>query len=265
MPDMILVWNKWLYDDAIKLHHVPEDRLFITGAPVYDSWFGLTPSQDREAFCAMLGLDPARPYLAYLCSSTTISADEHLFVQEMLDAMAQDPAMRDLQVVIRPHPLNTIIWKDFEAPGTVVYPKQGSLPEVDDARQGYFDTLAHSIGAFGINTTGFLDAAVAGKPCVTLLTERYEETQIKRGHFHYLLEGEFIQVARSFEDLITIFKDLLAGLDRKGTQRHQFLQDFLRPHGLDQETSAIFSQAVTLLAQGQTPTQIREKMPWLKN
>jgi hypothetical protein len=92
MPDMILVWNKWLYDDAIKLHRVPEDRLFITGAPVYDSWFGLKPSQDREAFYAMLGLDPARPYLAYLCSSTTISADEHLFVKEMLESMAQDPA-----------------------------------------------------------------------------------------------------------------------------------------------------------------------------
>jgi len=129
----------------------------------------------------------------------------------------------------------------------------------------YFDTLYHSIGAFGINTTGFLDAAVTGKPCLTLLTERYEKTQTGRGHFHYLLEGEFIQVARSFGELIAMFKDLLAGLDPREAQRHQFLQDFLRPHGLDREASAVFSQAVTLLAQGQTPSQIREKMPWLKN
>lgn len=265
IPDMILVWNKWLYEDALKLHHVPEDRLFIAGAPVYDSWFDLKPSQDRPTFCNMLGLDPTRPYLTYLCSSTTISADENVFVEELLTVLAQDESTRDIQVVIRPHPLNAKIWKDFEAPNAAVYPREGSIPEVNEARQQYFDTLHHSIGAFGINTTGFLDAAVAGKPCLTLLLERYEETQIKRGHFHYLLDGNFIQVAHNFDELIVMIKELQNGGDPRAEARRQFLQDFLRPHGLERAASGVFSDALLLLAQGYSTAQIREKMPWLNS
>lgn len=263
MPDLILVWNKWLYEDALKLHHIPEDRLFMTGAPTYDKWFDLTPSQERETFCNNLGLDPTRPYLAYLCSSTTISADEDVFVRELLTQLAQDETTRELQVVIRPHPLNAKIWEHFDTPNTAVYPHGGSMPEVNDARQQYFDTLYHSIGAFGINTTGFLDAAVAGKACVTLLAERYEETQIKRGHFHYLLDGNFIEVARQMDELIAMLRNLMNGQDPRATERRQFLQDFLRPHGLEKPAAPIFSEAVVLLGQGYSAAQIREKMPWL--
>ncbi len=265
MPDLILVWNKWLYEDALKLHHVPEDCLFIAGAPVYDSWFDLKPSQDRVTFCNMLGLDPTRPYLTYLCSSTTISADENVFVEELLAELGRDEVTRDIQLVIRPHPLNAKIWRNFVAPNAAVYPTQGTIPEVNEARQQYFDTLYHGIGAFGINTTGFLDAAVVGKPCLTLLTDRYEETQIKRGHFHYLLDGNFIEVAHSFAELLTLLKALQAGQDPRAALRRQFLQDFLRPHGLELPASEVFADAVVLLAQGHSAAHIREQRPWLNS
>ena len=36
MPDWTLVWNEALAKEAVELHDVPADKIFVTGAPVFD-------------------------------------------------------------------------------------------------------------------------------------------------------------------------------------------------------------------------------------
>lgn len=67
MPDLLLVWNKTQVREAEEHHGMPESRIRITGAPVFDEWFvPRRPSKTREAFCAEWKLDPNQPILLYL-------------------------------------------------------------------------------------------------------------------------------------------------------------------------------------------------------
>ena len=56
----------------------------MTGAHSYDHWFSWTPSSEREAFCARVGLDPSKPYILYLGSSPFIAPREHRHVTTWL-------------------------------------------------------------------------------------------------------------------------------------------------------------------------------------
>ena len=61
VPDQVVVWNQAQAAEAARLHGVPERRVAVCGATVFDHWFGWALSRSRAEFCAMLGFDPARP------------------------------------------------------------------------------------------------------------------------------------------------------------------------------------------------------------
>jgi hypothetical protein len=68
-PDRVFVWNETQKNEAVHLHHVPADRVVVTGAQCFDQWFDRRPTLDREAFCRRVGLDPSRRYVLYVCSA----------------------------------------------------------------------------------------------------------------------------------------------------------------------------------------------------
>jgi hypothetical protein len=51
VPDMVTVWNGQQKKEAVEYHGVPADRVAVTGAQLFDRWFGRRPSQSRESFC----------------------------------------------------------------------------------------------------------------------------------------------------------------------------------------------------------------------
>ena len=55
---------------------------------------------------ARAGIDPAHPYLLWVGSSPQIAGDESGFVRDLAATLRAAPATRELQVVVRPHPLN---------------------------------------------------------------------------------------------------------------------------------------------------------------
>ena len=72
-PDRLFVWNELQRNEATSLHDFPVDRSIATGAPRFDDFFALRPTTSRQTFLAPLGLDPNRPCLMYLGSSSSWS------------------------------------------------------------------------------------------------------------------------------------------------------------------------------------------------
>jgi hypothetical protein len=163
---------------------------------------------------------------------------------------------RSIHLLVRPHPFYASLWDGFSHPGVAVHPQGGDRPDSPQARQVYFDTLNHGLAALAINTTGFLDAAVADRPCLTVLDPRYERQQLGRAHFHHLLRAGFIQTAPDISALEPLLVDLLAGADPQAAQRRRFVQGYLRPSGLDRPAGEVMAQALVDLAQGHRPTLI---------
>jgi hypothetical protein len=266
VPDRVLVWNETQKVEAVKLHRCPADRIVVTGAPRFDPFFEMTPATTREEFCAIAGLDPARPIVSYLCSSKFVAAEERAFVERWIRELrlSGDPALAGCSLVVRPHPAGHKGWHaaavtDLRWPGASSEKASVSRPFGDgravvinspmqNADVVLFDTVHHSAAVVGLNTSAEIEAAIVGRPVYTVVDPDAEGQQGTL-HFHYLLQsrGGHVHFAESFDAHRAQLADALAGrYDRSATER--FLQAFVRPHGLRAPVSPLVAAAIEDLA-----------------
>ena len=241
VPDRVFVWNSRQRLEAVKMHHVPVDRVVVTGAPRFDDFFQMTPQQSREEFCAAVGLDPARPIVAYLCSSEFVSSREVEFVRRWIDALRADKALRECGILIRPHPREQKPWRKFSAPPGVAV----AFPRALNSDRTLFDSVFHSAAVVGLNTSAELEAGIVGRPVFTVLAGDHAEGQQGTIHFQYLLKerGGFVEVAPDFE---THRRQLAAAVrgDYDSAAIRDFIERFLRPHGRTQPATPLLVNAI---------------------
>lgn len=249
VPDAIFVWNDVQAAEAVELHQVPQSHVVVTGAQCYDQWYGCQPSRDHAPFCAGVGLDPERRYLLYVCSALTPSPDEPSFVRAWITALreSRDPAVRDLGVLIRPHPERANEWAGIPAfPGNVVV--RGGVPTTDAGKREYFDAIFHAEGVVGLVTSAFLEAAIAGRPVFTITLPQFARHQHDMRHFRYLLDvaGGLPAVAETLVAHVDQVSAVLGGEGSWRLRQEQFLRTFVRPMGAEAPTVR-FVSAVTAL------------------
>ena len=243
VPDLVTVWNEHQKHEAVAYHGVPADRVAVTGAQLFDRWFGREPSQSREAFCQMVGLPDTRPFVLFTGSSVFIARSEVEvpFVRRWLEGLrhAGDPVLRDAAVLVRPHPFNADAWvnADLSDLGPVaVWPRQRYTPAEESARTSFFDSLYYSAAIVGINTSAMIEGAILRRPVLSLLTPEFAGTQEGTLHFHYLLpeNGGFLRVAHSLPEHEAQLVEVLKNPELVRAQTERFVAAFLRPHGPDQ-------------------------------
>lgn len=236
--DLVTVWNPMMKHEAVSLHHVPASRVVVTGAAPYDHWFTWTPRTTRPVFCARTGLDADRPFIVYLCSSKFIAPEERLFVAKWIEQIrAASPTLRDVGVLIRPHPQNVAAWRgaDLSALGNVViWPAEGANPVDADSRADYFDSIYHGVAVVGINTSAQIESAVVGRGVYTILAPEFRDTQGGTLHFHHLtgVNGGLLQVAADFDEHVAQLEAGLADPEGAAVKGRRFVEAFVRPHGI---------------------------------
>ena len=251
VPDRVFVWNEDQVREAIELHGIPEERVRATGAGLFDEWFERRPSRTREELARTAGLDPDRPFVAYLCSSRPIARHGEVeFVRDWIRALRAGPdeRVRELGVLVRPHPRAGGKWDrvDLSELGAVVWPRAGAYTVGERERDDFFDTLAHAEAVVGINTTAMIEAAVVGKSVLTVLRPEFaQETTL---HFRHLLaeNGGFLHVAGSLEEHVGQLAAVLAADDDE--LRRRFVERFVRPRGIELPATPILADEIEELA-----------------
>ncbi len=257
MPDVTMVWNDDLAEELVMVHGVPRERIVVTGAPVFDQWFRTEPRWDFRSFCIRTGLDPTKPFILYLCSSKFIANDEVDFVRRFAAAVCDVNGKHKVQLLVRPHPNHSAIWGGARDQNLVVWPRTAEVPDTPEARQQYFDSLYHSAGVVGVNTSALIDAAVVDRPCLTILSSEYHRTQRGIGHFRHLAAGGFLEQAVSLDEAACLVQRVVDGHDRRGPQRRQFVRRFIRPWGMDVPAERVVASAIATLAAGAPITSDR--------
>lgn len=241
IPDRVLVWNEAQKTEAIELHGVPAGRVAVTGSQAYDHWFAAKPSTDRDAFCARVGLDSRRPYLLYLCSSPFIAPQEVGFVRRWITAIRSsgDARMRDVGLLVRPHPQNATQWESVDLAGefenVAFWPKTGVNPVGGAAREEYFDSMYHSSAVVGVNTSAMIESGIVGRRVYSIKAEDFAATQEGTLHFQHLknVEGGLLHLAGSLEEHVSQLSAFLAADPGQRQEPFPFVRAFIRPHGLD--------------------------------
>lgn len=261
VPERVFVWNETQRQEAVELHGIPADRVFATGAARFDDWFAQRPSASREQFMDKLGLDPAQPFLLYVCSSGFIVRDEAVVVASWIEALrnAEDERLRSIGVVVRPYPKRRKPWKGVdmsEFANVALWPPPGSVYTPAEGRSDFYDSVAHCAGVVGANTSAMLEAAIVGKPVYSVLAPEFAQTSTI--HFHYLVaeNGGFLHVASSLDEhLEQLGRSLGTAAEARRTRR--FIEAFIRPNGLERPATPIFVDAIEELAE-LTPDPARE-------
>jgi len=231
VPDVLALWNESLAKEARQIHSISRKAIRLTGAPYLDLLFQLHQTLSQRDMCERMGCLTDRPYIVYLCSSPTLIASEVGAVTALAETLAQQLGPEAPTIVVRPHPVNPTPWEDYAHSGVVVYPRSGDLAAGSPAWQDYYNQLSGSECVVGLNTTAFLEAVVADRPCLTIVADEFVGVQGQTGHFRHLLDGGFLEICHTVTDVSTRVGRILAGADENRLNRRLFLNSFLRPAG----------------------------------
>ncbi len=267
LPDLVAVWNEAQRLEAQELHGVHADRVVVVGASAWDHWFDQEPSRGRAAFCEQVGLDPARPYVLYACSSSFLAPDEASFIVDWISDVRPSDAP-DPQVLVRPHPTQPFDEADRAAllglGGVAIHPPAGEIPDDDESRREYFDSITHSSAVVGVNTSAMIEATIADRPVLAVPFGRYRSTQSGTLHFHYLSgeTGGPVEVSSDpavhRAQLERAIAEPGAGSDARGA----FITSFIRPGGLATTATATLVDTVERVAH--TRVEPRRRAPIIR-
>jgi len=249
--DAVMVWNQAQRNEAVSLHGVPVERVVVTGAPAYDVWFESMPTHSRAEWCTEVGLDAAHPYLLYVCSSRFVAGDEVGYISRWVGGLrtAADPEVRDVRVLVRPHPQNVLDTARLTAlDGVSVHPQPPELPLGEEARARYVNAIHHSAAVVGVNTSAMIESAILGRGVHVHLTKRYRQTQAGTLHFRHLLAvgGGLLKATASLAEHHAGLCAALRGDDAEATAKRAqaFLHGFVRPAGLDRPATPLLARAL---------------------
>lgn len=242
LPDAVVVWNDVQRREAVELHGVPGERVIVTGAQPFDRWFGRAPDTTREEFLIRAGLRADRPYVTFVGSTGNISREgvEEAFVAEWVRALrvSGEPALAELGVLVRPHPDRPGSWESLDLegmPNAVLWPPRRPNTVLPSARSEYFDSLFHGAAVVGVNTSAMIEAAIVGRPVLTIRSPSFREAQDGTVHFRYLLRenGGFLDTANDVPEHLRQLAACIADPDGGAGDRERFVASFIRPRGLD--------------------------------
>ena len=253
VPDHVVVWNSTQTREAVELHGADPAHVITTGAQVFDRWFSERPSRSREEFCRAVGLDPSRPFVLYVGSSVFIAPDEVPFASRWLATLrgSTTPVVAGAGALIRPHPANARQWQALDVTrwtNVALWPAVAADPTSADAQRDYFDSLYHSAAVVGINTSAQIEAAIVGRPVLTIEAPEFGHSQGGTLHFHHLVAGGAVRAARSLDEHVHHLAEVLSGVDAGAAAREAFVRSFVRPHGIDAPASPRFAAEIGRLA-----------------
>jgi hypothetical protein len=234
-PDHLLVWNDLQVDEAERLQGFPRERVHALGAPSLDEFFAALEAVER----------PTRDgkTILYLGSSKNISREEPDAVfPDWLAAVrsASDPVVREANVVVRPYPGGGA-WRRWRPDSDDFTVERGKKL----APAGLAKALAGVDAVVALNTSGELEAAIAGLPVVTFRAGAGAPGQEGSVHFQYLLEenGGFVVDSRDLEEHVrNVGRVLRDGHDHE--RQRSFVESFVRPLGLDRPVSPAVVDAI---------------------
>lgn len=261
-PDKVFVWNYIQKREAWKLHDIKGSRVVVTGAQPFDKWFNRRPSTTRAAFLAKVGLPTDHLFVLFTGSTASISEPrrEVDFVKRWIAKLRDsDGALKEIGVLIRPHPFNCELWKDTEIddPAVTIFPKTGANPVDENDRADYFDSIYHSEAVLGINTSAMVEATILDRPVLSIVDGHFEATQGGTLHFQYLLpeNGGFLEVARTLDEHIAQLEKVIADPESYRRRGAAFVDRFVRPFGREENATGRLVTGLEALAESKQGRQ----------
>jgi hypothetical protein len=182
-----------------------------------------------------------------------------VLVRRWIDALRAnaDPSLRTLGVLVRPHPERLKEWTGISVDALDNVAFRGRNPIDAESKHDYFDALYYSSAVIGLVTSSFLEAAIVGRPVLTLTLPEYRMHQEEMIHFRYLMEveGGLLHMAPDFDTHFHQLADAVALDGARDERNRRFVSAFVRPGGLERPATPAFADALERLHRQGAPAQ----------
>lgn len=235
VPDMLLVQNAIIKEEALSIQVVPEEIIQVVGIAHYDYYKEYKP-KSREEFFKEIGVDPKNRLILFSPAGEKFIAYDWQIAEILKRAYAAKKIPDDVVTLIRVHPTNPVEFHDFVPDEHFLIEKPGiTFTSVDEKRKELgiegvhhlLDTLAHADLVINTVSSLVIDAAVLDVPVVTIGFDGFEKNlpfiqSIRRyladENMAKLLSIGGTPVARSAEETIECVNTYLADktIDRDG-------------------------------------------------
>lgn len=236
MPSYVFVWNNMQSEQLKRFHNIPEERIRIVGAQLFDYMFNSHAVLNRNQFSQEHSMDPGQRFLLWAASSRVAGVDEPKLLKKIIGKIRNSDLLKDLHVLIRPHPKYLKQWIGWNEPMTQIW-RDSRFPEDPIACQGIQNSLHHSFAVIGLSTSLFFEAAIAGRPCAVFdqaqeIEGLMDPTYTRFIHYGYLKSGDVFQVLSTEDNCVEWLERLSRGVDDHREARLEFVKTFVRPCGL---------------------------------
>lgn len=249
LPDEVYVWNAEQRREAIRFHGMDGGAVQVTGAPLFDRWFEREATESRADFCRRVGLPDDAPFVLYACSSPRIAPrdTEPGFFRAWWGKVrsSRHAAIVGVNILVRPHPFNAGVWRDFSVddPQVAVYPTHGRWVVQEDDRDNYYNALHYCAAVVGINTSAMVEAAIAGAQTFTIENGEFDSAQGGTLHFRYLTSLGIVDAASTIKGNIAALAKVLETPARERQPLPGVVQ-FVRPKGVETSSTGLAVAAI---------------------
>ena len=257
--DHIIVWNKYMKEEALKYQDYKEHEVTIIGVPQFDYYRRTDVLLSREKYCETLGLDPQKKILLY-ASTGGNCCDESVYV-ELIRKTMEEGRLKNVQVVMRPHLGYIGDEKQFlscaESENFVLDrsdKQDANLSDHWDPSEHHLrhltNSLHHADVVINIASTITLDAIACGSPVINIKFDVHNnlgphDTALRLFKSEYIRAIERSKgswIVKSSEEFIEVLNDISAGSKKETAQIKEFERYFL--HKLDGKSSKRLSDTL---------------------
>lgn len=193
LPDKLITNNEIIKEEAITLHGLLPENIFVAGIPQFDLSLRHYHS-DRKEFFNKIRVDPKKRLILFAPAGCFLSDTDWQICEILKEGLATGVLPADLHFLVRSHPGDPVFLEKFqtnehftvERPGTV-FEKSPKVTEMvaDDARH-LTDSIFHSEIIILVNSTIGIDSLPFDKPQIMIEFDGWENKayieSVKRYH-----------------------------------------------------------------------------------
>jgi hypothetical protein len=238
VPDVLLVQNEIIKEESLNIQHIDKKIIRLTGIAHYDYFMEYKPIP-REVFFKNLGISPDKKLILFSPAGDKFISTDWQICEILKQAYENKQIPRDVVTLIRMHPTNPTSLEKFtpneqfiiETPGVSFKGLSDKRKELDrESLHHLIDTLHHCELVINVVSSLVIDAAVLGKPIITIGFEGWEEkvpfgSSVKRylsdENMAKLLSAGGTTIVKDAQGLIEQINLYLENpeLDKEGRQR----------------------------------------------
>ena len=219
-PEKVIVWNKIMKKQVLKLYNYKKEDIFISGVPQFDL-YAEQPDISKDKFFKDIGLDPAKKTILYATNCHYLGIDDPKnikYIQSELQSINAQLIVRiHFDDFIERYPETNFKNVYFQIPGG----RNKHTSEERVAHKEFIkelrDTLYFSDVTINTASTMTLDAMASSKPVINInfdWEDREYSKSVKRFydlvHYETIVKFNKNSMARSKENLIELIKKYLS-------------------------------------------------------